>query len=378
MRIAYVHLGADLDRNAGVTRKIIDQVLVWKRRGHDVRLFLQTYAEAGLSDGLLSEAGLARDVFTGDRIGGTGAPMAAWRRLTTVGALAAAVRDWAPALVYLRFTVSYPSLLRLVAAVTTVLEVNTNDLQEWRGRLATYKYLYHRVSRVQLLRRVAGAVFATEELAASPSFAWTRGRNVVIANGIALERYGTEPSVGRDGCRIAFMGEPGFAWHGIDKLLNLARACPEWQFDVIGYGPRNLGAAPPPNVRCHGYLGERQYAPILAEADVAVGTLALHRKGMAEACPLKVREYLARGLPTVIGYDDTDFRTPPWFLLQLPNRDDNVMANLGVIRAFVERMRGHRVPHAEVQHLNAEVKERRRLEFFERVLQHAALGQGPR
>jgi glycosyltransferase involved in cell wall biosynthesis len=39
---------------------------------------------------------------------------------------------------------------------------------------------------------------------------------------------------------------------------------------------------------------------------IAIGTMALFRKNMKEASALKTREYMARGIPFVIGYDDTD------------------------------------------------------------------------
>jgi hypothetical protein len=40
---------------------------------------------------------------------------------------------------------------------------------------------------------------------------------------------------------------------------------------------------------------------------MSIGTLAVHRKKLIEATPLKVRESLMRGFPTIIGYSDTDF-----------------------------------------------------------------------
>lgn len=379
MRIAYVYGGADLSRNAGVTGKIIDQVQAWSRSAHEVQLFLQTYSAGGLSEHLVREAGVTANLFMDAPVRGAGALGAAYRRLGTIGALSRAVRDWQPTLVYFRFSVSYPALARLAREIPTVLEINTDDLQEWRRHLPTYKYLYHRITRSQLLRRAAGVVFATGELASPARFSPLADMRVVIANGVALHRYGTGSPKGDGRRRIAFIGEPGFAWHGVDKLLELARACPDWDFDVIGYGPQDLMTTAPPNVRCHGYLGAERYGGIVANADAAVGTLALHRKGMEEACPLKVREYLARGIPTVIGYRDTDFPRGGWFLLQLPNAEDNISANVGTIRGFVERMRGRRVSREEIGHLDVEVKEQQRLAFFQRVVEARALRwPGPR
>lgn len=45
----------------------------------------------------------------------------------------------------------------------------------------------------------------------------------------------------------------------------------------------------------------------MRNCQVCIGTLALHRKNMTEASPLKTREYLAHGFPVIIGYKDTAF-----------------------------------------------------------------------
>jgi hypothetical protein len=119
-------------------------------------------------------------------------------------------------------------------------------------------------------------------------------------------------------------------------------------------------------MRVHPPLSRKEFEPLLARADAAIGTLALHRKAMQEACPLKVREYLAHGLPVVIAYEDTDFvGEDTWFLLRLPNEESNVDHHAADVRAFVERVRGRRVARSEVDgRIGSEAKERRRLAFL--------------
>src|SRR5690606_3952676 len=124
----------------------------------------------------------------------------------------------------------------------------------------------------------------------------------------------------------------------------------------------------PSNVTAHGQLAYANYRAALAFADVAIGTLALHRKGMGEACPLKIREYLAHGLPTITAYSDTDFMEPRPFILQLPNEERNVRDNLPSIDRFVSAWRGHRVPREAVQHLDIQHKERSRIDFLTEVV----------
>jgi hypothetical protein len=104
-----------------------------------------------------------------------------------------------------------------------------------------------------------------------------------------------------------------------------------------------------------------EYLPIVAQADVAIGPLALHRKGLSEASALKVAEYLAHGLPVILANAETAFPDGASFLLQLPNTEDNVDVSTGQIRDFVERWRGRRIPRSEVSAIDSRVVERERL-----------------
>ena len=91
---------------------------------------------------------------------------------------------------------------------------------------------------------------------------------------------------------------------------------------------------------------------------------------MDEACPLKVRRYLEYGLPVLLGYRDTDLdAVDSWWLLRLPNTEENVVTSLAEIDSFVARARGRRVPREEVEPLiSAAAKETARLAFFDEVV----------
>jgi hypothetical protein len=68
-------------------------------------------------------------------------------------------------------------------------------------------------------------------------------------------------------------------------------------------------------VRIHGVLYGSDLDEVLADCHLAIGSLALHRKVLKEACALKVREYTARGLPFVMSHDDPDLPAGlPWVL----------------------------------------------------------------
>lgn len=347
MRIAYV-CHWNLDGEDGVSKKVETQARTWRDAGHEVTVFTLAPGQAG-------DRAVIRAFPYGDRRAAT-------------RALVRAVREARPDAVYLRYDLFLPSVWSLARNVPTVVEVNSDDRAEarnWRGPVAR---AYNELNRRVLLGRAAGIVYVTRELATSPSFAPFRDRrHAVVANGIVL---GPEPAPARPGARTraVFLGSARQPWHGVDKLARLAAALPDVDVDVVGYTPDQLraaGAELPSNLRVHGWLTRAEYEPLLTDADLGVGTLALHRKGMREAAPLKVREYLAAGLPIVIGYDDVDLAASgdPWWLLRVPNTDADVDPTR--FAEFAASVRGRRVPQDEIRPLiSVEAKERARLELL--------------
>jgi glycosyltransferase involved in cell wall biosynthesis len=349
MRIAYLCYW-NLERADGVTDKIRSQVRHWREAGHEV-------------DVLTLVAGEARESGDGERVF---AFAGAAGRLAATARLAWSARRLAADLVYLRYDVFMPPLLAAFGDSRVVVELNSNVTAELRERsraVAAYELLQRRV----VLRRADGAVAVTDELARAAKEGRPGLAAQVIANGIEL---GPVPEPEHDGGapRLVYIGGDVY-WQGVDKLFALARRFPEWRFEVIG----SRGRDAPDNVTCHGFLTRDAYSRILARADVAVATLALHRKRMEEASPLKVRRYLEFGLPVIVAYTDTDLAgLDPWWLLRLPNVESNVSDSTDAIHAFVTAAAGRRIPRSEVEQLiSADAKERRRLDFFAAVADHA-------
>jgi hypothetical protein len=121
-------------------------------------------------------------------------------------------------------------------------------------------------------------------------------------------------------------------WSGMDKIAALASALPEFDFVVIG-----ASLPGPANLRCFPALTQADADRVMRDCTVGLGPLALHRKGMFEASPLKSRNYLALGLPIIQSYEDTDLSERDGCVLELPNREDGLLGNLDRVREFVWR-----------------------------------------
>lgn len=360
MKIAYL-MHWNEGPESGVFKKVAAQMAEWIALGHEVRLFLFTrrWKGEGHGGGEAVPADLPLVIQT---YGKGPNRFAAFRMLLT------RLEQWAPDAIYHRFDLYYAGLPRLLRRFPSILEINTNDLAEMRlgSRL---RYLYHRLTRGLVLRSAGGFVFVSAEIGEEPHFKKYGQPREVIGNGFALSSATPSSPPSSVRVRLIFIGTPGQPWHGVDEIAALARLRPDWHFDMVGLQPGDMvGGSAPRNMEFHGRLSRLDYEPLLRQADVAVGSLALYRNRMNEASPLKVREYLAYGLPVIIGYKDTDFPKGVSFILELANEAGSTAKGLQDIENFVRTWKGRRVPASEVMHLDTAVKEAARVRFMERIV----------
>jgi hypothetical protein len=360
MRIAYVSLHWPRTRDSGVGKKIQNQIETWGRLGHKARLFMHASMHEPASE--LIEA----DVFPYEVGGKLRTEM---NRIRAAKAMLEAMADYKPDIIYLRYGIYVYPAHRLMKVAPVVEEINTNDLIQHEGLGGLYN-TYNRYTRGFILGRVDGLVTVSRELAVTPPFAYYNRPTCVISNGINLEETIPMPPPKNETPRLAFIATPEYYWHGIDKLAALASGFPDLTIDLIGYEQIAGMQKPPENLILHGFLDSISYRNILGRADAAIGTLALHRKNMEEASPLKTRECLAYGIPMVLPYVDSDVGDLDCdFLLRIPNKEDNIQTHGEAIRAFAYRMRGVRADRSILEpRIDSLRKEERRLKFFDQIL----------
>ena len=350
MRIAYLaHVNGG--SHSGVALKVAGQLEQWRSSGRHARAFIATRDEPDPWRKRAGDAVVCR--YDG-----------VMSRLRAMAALVRAIRRFDPDVVYLRWDLFYPPMLWLPEHSPLVVEVNTDDLSEF-ALTSGVRSRYNALTRSIMLRRARALVFVTSELSNLPSFGRYPGLHRVITNGIDLDGYPELPPPARKGPRLVFVGTAGQTWQGVDKLLTLAAVRSDWQFDIVGM--LQASSESPTNVSWHGHLERDGLLGVLARADVGVGTLALHRKSMTEACPLKVREYLAVGLPVIHGYYDPDLDVLDAYTVRIANSETNVLDELPRIEEFVRRSHGLRVPRSKVGHIHVARKEEQRLALFDEI-----------
>lgn len=348
MRIAYVCYW-NAFRPAGVATKISMQVGAWRELGHDAVVFC--LSPAGPPG---ARAHLPARLFAFD------GPAA---RVRATARLIRAVRTFAPDVVYVRDDSFVPPPVRLLRDVPSAMELNSDNRREM-ALAPLPQRLYGRVNDRLLRGAVSGFVAVSHELARGVA---PLGKPVtVVSNGVRLEDW-PEPRPPAPGPpTLVFLAGADLPWHGIDKVLDLAARLPEFRFVLVGVDVPRWSTDAPENAVLHGPLPRERYDDLVAAADVGIAALGFHRKGAGEVSTLKVPEYLAYGLPVILGYEETDLvGIDPWYVLRLANTESNVRDGVDSVRAFVERVRGRRVAHAEVAPLiDARLKERARLDFL--------------
>ena len=174
---------------------------------------------------------------------------------------------------------------------------------------------------------------------------------IFVQNGIDMSRI-PKPGYHKpqtDLLRMIFIGSMGY-WHGLDRLLHGMRdvldrhAEIKLQLKVLGMGAASeeiralvdrfhLGDAvlliPP----CSG----AEFDAHMAQADVGIGTLGIHRIGIPLNSALKHRTYCAYGLPFIFAGEDADFPPEYPFCLRFPA--DETPVAIGMILDFLAGIR---------------------------------------
>ncbi|TYR72625.1 glycosyltransferase [Rossellomorea vietnamensis] len=139
-------------------------------------------------------------------------------------------------------------------------------------------------------------------------------------------------------------------WHGYDRLLNgmvdYYRSNPKRKviFNLVGDGDEidNLKEIVikhnlQDKVVFHGAKSGRDLTGIFKKSHMAVGSLGMHRIGIEQGSTLKAKEYTARGLPFILGYQDTSFSQKDKFIYYISNNETSI--NIDNIISFYDNLK---------------------------------------
>jgi len=203
------------------------------------------------------------------------------------------------------------------------------------GRIQSW---IERVLGKRVLEGATGIVGVTREIVVhEQARISTQLPTYIYPNGIDFAAHPTLADERDTIPRFLFVAAQFTAWHGLDQVIAaLAEARTSCEVHVVGHcSVEQLEAmANDPRFICHGELSIEQIRTLSTNMDVGLSSLALERKGMTEACTLKVREYLAGGLPVYSGHIDAALPSNfPFYRIGCPSLKDMI--------GFANEMRGY-------------------------------------
>ena len=239
---------------------------------------------------------------------------------------------------YPKLPFGWRSFLRR-AGVPVITEHHTDEVAEIRG---SGGWVHRAASalekhvRAGFLRKVSGVIGVTPEITERIHAEAPQAFSATMTNGVDVASVPATGFVPFDGTvlRMVSVASEFVPWQGLDRLLNgmltypgavrlelvLIGAVPEKLKELVARSNRRPGMA----VHCPGPSYGPELDARLGSANLAIASLALFRKQMVQACPLKVREYMARGIPFVYGYNDPDVPEDSEFALKVPAEDQPV------------------------------------------------------
>lgn len=351
MNIAYLYLGR-LSVGSGVHKKILMQIKQWESMGHNVKVYHASIDSV--------------DTFQNDFVDNT------FEHISNIMLYRVSfcdeIREFAD-VAYMRYSFICFDIWNLMRSVPTFIEINSDEEQEYKldwhkNFKSKIKYGWNFFNRFLLMSVARGKVCVTYELAKREMQKNPKIPNIVIPNAV-LDEYHRREQKKHDVPVLLFIGSPNQEWHGVDKILYLAKKTVDsLHFIIIGPDLKNMKLSS--NVEAYGILAKSEYEKFFAIADAGISTLALHRNGMNEACSLKTREYLSWGLPVIVGYEDTAFigKDDCKWICKLPNLEDNVSNNIGLIKGFAYKAKNMCVTEDMLKDMTVGYLEKKRLGFI--------------
>jgi len=212
----------------------------------------------------------------------------------------------------------------------------------WKGRLAMF--IDHRWSS-HLRKYVEGILHSGLErrIFDIPT--------IRVTNGIEISRVQQRTPVPHKGIRLLAIGK-WRSWHGLDRAIKGMSNYVEEEgygqvyLDIIGDGSELGNLRSLVNqlsldnyVRFHGALRGTALNKLFDNADLGIGTLGLHRKGVLLDSSLKHREFVARGLPFIMAGEDVEIKASLPFVISIPRDDSSV--DFSKVMAEIKEMDTH-------------------------------------
>ena len=226
-------------------------------------------------------------------------------------------------IIYTRMSLPYffyiYDLLNFKRKCLKVIECNSINLYERKLEKDLFGYILELVMGSIVLRSSDGLVGVTDEIV---KYELKRPGcdtkpHITIPNGTDVNRIKIRVplAIKNDEIEILFLSDVR-KWHGITRLLeglSIYKGKYKVNLNIIGDGKEveNLKELAVKyglqNVTFLGFISGKPLDEVFDKCHLAIGSLAIHKKGLTTTSELKIREYAARGIPFIHSAYDPDF-----------------------------------------------------------------------
>lgn len=247
------------------------------------------------------------------------------------------------------------------------------------GRLNSLRILLDRKNAPKVLSYALGIIGVTEEIRQKQlEIAGQDKPSTVVSNSLDVESVKLTKFIPFDGrsLNMITVSTTFYPWQGLDRLVQAMETYngdTDLNLSLAGNFEGSSGQKMIEELNLKRgtiqVLGEaygEKLDEYFSKAHLAVSTLALHRKALADACPLKTREYVARGIPFIYAYNDVDIQGDPEFALKFPSSDDPLDMNqiIEFVRTFSGKEKlSERMREYASEHLDCKIKVKKMVEF---------------
>jgi len=141
--------------------------------------------------------------------------------------------------------------------------------------------------------------------------------SITVANGINKNSFKKTNFIQFDNkvLKMIFVASLFSPWHGLEGLLSLLQSYTgdvKIELNLVGsiteFQNKILSNIDTENLEIivHGKVYNEDLDILMSRMNIGISSLALSKNNMKEACTLKSREYIVRGIPFIYAYKDTD------------------------------------------------------------------------
>lgn len=268
-----------------------------------------------------------------------------------------------------------------------IFEHNTKELNELELRSKNsywFRYLFISEKKYgKLLRDRASCLVAVSHdfLTYQQTTYNTITKGKVISNGYSVSQTERRVLQKKDGLNFLMLIGSYADWHGLDIMLNALKASipenPTYKLHVVGTIPEDIRVQAEKelgnHIKFHGHLTAKERYALANECHIGIGALGLTRLGIQVSSSLKVREYLAYGMPSILSVDDEDIDQAAFtnkFCLMI-KMDNNTFNLFSAVNSFGQLVYSQdhidRIREYALQHIDYSIKAQQYAEIFKEL-----------